>query len=205
MINYEIVRYEFEQAGWQLISTFYKNLDGELNCVCPEGHTQSLTYREWRKKHSCPECEAQLTTLMRSQQKKNKVAPPKSSAFRILALDAATSTTGYSIYDDRELVGYGHFTVEGSDTTARINQVKQTLIEAVEKFKPDLICAEHIQLQTFGGPTRQKNQSDYQVELYRVLANLQGVIADTVFETKIPFHLIYSQTWRSFCDVRSIQ
>jgi len=41
--------------------------------------------------------------------KKNKVPLKDTDKYRILALDAATSVTGYAIYDDKVLVGYGTY------------------------------------------------------------------------------------------------
>jgi hypothetical protein len=54
--------------------------------------------------------------------KKNKVPPKDTEVQRILALDAATSITGYALYDDKVLVGYGTFkTVSTLSATERIN------------------------------------------------------------------------------------
>lgn len=198
MINYDIVCSDFQEQNWKLISTSYRNLDTAIECVCPKGHNQSITYREWRKTKLCKECLREGGAFL--QNKGRLLVPEKSSLFRILALDAATTTTGYAVYDEKSLVGYGHFTIKGDDTTERINQVKQWLVCAISEWRPDLICVEHIQLQSFNAYGKPAKDS-YQVELYRVLANLQGVVADALFEKKVPLHLVYSQTWRSFCDV----
>ena len=79
----------------------------------------NITYEDWRKHHNCPEClKAEADNVRR-----NKL-PKKTTAFRVLALDAATGTTGYSIYDDEALVSYGTFTADSSkDVTERINEV----------------------------------------------------------------------------------
>jgi len=54
--------------------------------------------------------------------KKNKVPKKGTDVLRILALDAATGVTGYSIYDDKVLVGYGTFKTSASlPATDRIN------------------------------------------------------------------------------------
>lgn len=54
--------------------------------------------------------------------KKNKIPPKDEDTQRILALDAATGTTGYSIYDDKVLVGYGTFKTSASQPAVeRIN------------------------------------------------------------------------------------
>jgi len=57
-----------------------------------------------------------------SKVKKNKVPIKTIDTSRILALDAATGTTGYAIYDNKELVSYGTYKTDSElDTTARIN------------------------------------------------------------------------------------
>jgi Holliday junction resolvasome RuvABC endonuclease subunit len=79
--------------------------------------------------------------------KKNKVPIKGTDVNRILALDAATSITGYSIYDNKVLVGYGTFKTNSScEAPERINQVKNWLKAAIKEWKPDFIGIENIQL-----------------------------------------------------------
>ena len=61
-------------------------------------------------------------------------------------MDAATETTGYSVYDNKQLVAYGTYTVNyTNDATARINQVKHWLDEVCGECKPNAIGIEGIQ------------------------------------------------------------
>jgi len=94
--------------------------------------------------------------------KKNKVPIKKIDTVRILALDAATGTTGYSIYDNRELVSFGTYTADASlATEERINNVKLWLKAALEEWEPDFVGIENIQLQKFG-----PNASQAQVKTF---------------------------------------
>ena len=189
-INVYSVSNHLESEGWKLISTEYKNLNTELEMECPEGHRQFQTFGNWRKHPTCEKCMAGDPYRV----KKDKVPPKRIDAYRILALDAATNVTGYSVYDDDALVSYGIYkTDEKQDATGRINQVKNWLAAALESWQPDAVAIENIQLQSFG--------KGYQVELYRVLANLQGVLMDTLFEKGISSDLVYSSTWRKYCNV----
>ena len=70
------------------------------------------------------------------------------------------------------------------------------MVQAITEWLPDFIGVEHIQLQTFGA-----NRNQQQVETYRILANLQGVLLDTIFEIDLPCELVYSSTWRKTCDI----
>jgi Holliday junction resolvasome RuvABC endonuclease subunit len=66
-------------------------------------------------------------------------------------LDAATSITGYAIYDNKVLVGFGTFKTTASlPATERINQVKNWLKAALKEWEPDFVGIENIQLQKYG-------------------------------------------------------
>jgi Holliday junction resolvasome RuvABC endonuclease subunit len=83
--------------------------------------------------------------------KKNKVPIKTIDTQRILALDAATVITGYSIYDNGVLVTYGTYKVNKElETEQRINEMKKWLAAAIKEWEPDFIGLENIQLQSFG-------------------------------------------------------
>ena len=190
-INVYSVANHLREEGWELISDSYKNLNTELEMKCPEGHLQKQTYAQWRKHMLCEQCMAGDPYKI----KKNKVPPKEDDTQRILALDAATIITGFAIFDNGVLINYGTYKVNNSlDTQQRINQVKKWLISAINEWEPDFIGLENIQLQSFG-------KGQYQVEMYRALANLQGVLLDTIFEASIDHDLVYSSTWRNYCNV----
>ena len=192
-INIHSVRNHLESENWQLISDTYKNLDTELEMVCPRGHKQTQTYKQWRKHPVCEVCMAGDPF----KGKKNKVPPKRVDARRILALDAATNVTGYAVYDDKELVAFGTFKAdESKDLTARINEVKKWLIAALDEWSVDFLAAEDIQLQSYG-----KGSSQLQVKTYNALARLQGVIQDVAFEACIDSDLVYASEWRKYCGV----
>lgn len=135
-INIHSVRNHLEENNWVLISDTYKNLDTELEMICPKGHKQSRTYKDWRKHPVCEECLAGDPF----KGKKNSVPIKKIDTFRLLALDAATNVTGYSVYDDNQLVTYGTFKAsENKDVTERINEDKRWLQAIIEKIEPDFV------------------------------------------------------------------
>lgn len=190
-INIYSVRNHLEEEGWKLISDTYKNLDTELEMECPNGHKQKQTYKQWRKRPQCEVCLAGDPF----KGKKNKVPSKKIDTRRILALDAATGTTGYSVYDDDTLVSYGLFkTSSEKDATGRINEVKKWLLAAIKDWDIDFIGAENIQLQNYG-------HGQMQVKTFQTLANLQGVLLDAAFESCIDHGLVYSTEWRKYCGV----
>ena len=194
-INYYSVQNDLESQGWKLISTSYKNLNTELEMKCPEGHQQFQTYAYWRKHHICEFCMAGDPYKV----KKNKVPAKNADTMRILALDAATNITGYSIYDNGTLVTYGTYHAKPSSMAEeRINDVKKWLEAAIEEWQPDVLGIENIQLQRFG-----PNALQTQVKTFQVLANLQGVLLDVAFEKSIDHELAYAAEWRSYCGINS--
>ena len=192
-INIYVVKNALEAENWQLVSETYKNLKSPLEMICPQGHKQEQTFEYWRKHKICDICLAGDPYKV----KKNKVPKKGTDTQRILALDAATIVTGYAIYDDKVLVGYGTYKTSASlPTTERINNVKNWLKAALREWEPDFVGIENIQLQKYG--TR---ATDVQVKTFQTLANLQGILLDTVFEACIDSELVYPSEWRSYCGV----
>lgn len=189
-INIYSVANHLQEEGWKLISNVYKNLDTELEMECPAGHRQMQTYKNWRKHPLCEQCMAGDPYKI----KKNKVPEKDSDTVRVLALDAATNITGYSIFDNRDLISYGTFKTKGDNAEVRIHEVKEWLRAAIAEWEPDFVGIENIQLQSFGN-------NQYQVETYRILANLQGVLIDTLLESSIDHDLVSVNTWRNYCNV----
>lgn len=186
-INLYTVQNDAAGAGWQLISNTYKNLRTPMEWQCPKGHLVEMTYDEWRKTHSCAKCnEAHSHGILR-----NDVPKKESGIYRVLALDAATGTTGWSIYDNKKLVAYGTFNTSIiDDKTARIHEVKEWLDNLLDIGDIDAVGIEGIQLQ--------KN-----VAMFQTLANLQGVILELLYERDMRYEVAGSSVWRSFLGVNN--
>lgn len=194
MINIFTVISEMEKENWTLISQEYKNLKEPLEMKCPNGHKQEQSFEKWRRNKRCEACLKDSSYRI----KQNHIPPKKIEVNRTLALDAATNLTGFAIYDDEKLVGYGTLKAKSStDPTARINEIKHLVMAGIDEWAPDFIGMEHIQLQTYGPNDLMR------VETFRVLANLQGVLCDVFFEKGIPYQLTRSSQWRSYCGIVS--
>lgn len=190
-INIYAVANHLSEYKWKLISDSYKNLNTELEMECPKGHKQKVSYGKWRKNPICEICMAGETNKFQ----KDIVPEKEENTQRILALDAATNVSGYSIYDNGILVSYGVFkTPQDLSTTGRIHEVKKWLQQMIDQHHPDVIGLENIQLQEF-------SKGRFQVELYRALAQLQGVLLDVIFENCIDHDLVYSGVWRKYCGI----
>lgn len=186
-INIYTVQEDATNQGWQLLSETYKNLKTSMDWMCPKGHIVQMTYDEWRKTHSCAKCnEAYSHGIVR-----NEIPKKEAGMYRVLALDAATGTTGWSLYDNKRLVAYGTFNTSTSDNkTERIHEVKEWLVQMLEKSKCDAVGVEGIQLQ--------KN-----VGMFQTLANLQGVILEELWTRGIKSEVALSSTWRTFVGLNN--
>ena len=115
----------------------------------------------------------------------------------ILALDQASSLTGYSVYKNGELLSHGILSLKDITKTShgecaydeKVENVKQFLIRCIEFFKPDIVAIEDIQ--------RQSN-----VKTFKDLAYLQGVIKNYLYINKIPFVVLSPSMWRGELKIK---
>lgn len=177
------------EHGWELLSTEYKNLDTELSFKCDEGHTVYAPYKKIRDKWECPICQANKYYHF-----ENKIVP-KSKKQRSIGLDQATHITGYSIFDDGELIYADSFEACANDEIERDIEIKNWLIQLVQNWKPDIIGIEGIQLQQF-------NNKNVGVTTFQTLARLQGILMATCCEQKVEYIIVPPATWRAHCEVK---
>ena len=154
---------------------------------CPHGHENYYTLEFWRKHKECPVCKSNKYFKI------NDVAP-KCKGFRILAFDQASITSGWAVYDDDEMIKYGHWTSNGTNSTDRIAKTKQWIASMIQFYKPNLIIFEDIQLQKFDGGE--------QVLTYKKLAHLQGVLENYCYENGFIFKVVPPATWRAHNKVK---
>lgn len=198
-LKIEDIRNDLSERGWKLISSEYKNLNTELELECPEGHKVFKSYKSLRRNYICPVC--------KSSPFKNReeiVVGSKGNKFRILALDQATGITGWSIFDDKELIKYGVVSPnEKFDKATRISIIRQWLIGMITSIEPDIILLEDIQLQDFhkSFPGQKVKYDNIGITTFKVLAELIGVLENVAHELSIPLKIIHSATWRSVVGV----
>ncbi len=187
-LKIEDIRKEIKDAGWTLVSEEYKNLDTELSMLCPNQHNVFISLKKWRRHPECPTC-------MRSHVVKNlTVNVPRKipNKKRVLALDDATGTTGYAVFDGDALITYGKITMSAPSPIERIVAIKQWMLSMISNWKPDVIAIEDIQLQ----------QGKFEnVKTFKVLAWLQGVLLSSLFEEKVISLVVPPATWRATCGI----
>lgn len=154
---------------------------------CPNGHDNFQTFEQWRKHKECPICKSNKFYKMDD-------AAPKAKGYRILAFDQATHISGWSVYDEKELIKFGHHTTNGQDTIQKICQVRTWLANMIQSWNPDLVVFEDIQLQKFDGME--------QVITYKTLAQLQGALFTYCYENGIIYKTVFPSKWRSFNEIK---
>ena len=55
----------------------------------------------------------------------------------LLALDQASTTTGYSIFKDGKPIVISHFTAKGTDLGSRLEQLRNKIIELINEYEID--------------------------------------------------------------------
>lgn len=191
-IRLEDIQNELSAEGWKVISTEYVNLDTEMTFECPEGHRVFAPWKKLRTKRDCPSCKA--AALVAPKQLTESIAKPR-GVKRTLALDQATHTTGYAIFDDDKLIHYGSFTTTGSEDIERFAAVKEWVLSIITNWKIDFIAMEGIQYQE--GEAQKMG-----VTVFQTLARLQGILMMVFYEAKIPFEICPTNTWRHSCGVK---
>ena len=110
----------------------------------------------------------------------------------ILALDQASRTSGFAIFQEGKLTDYGTFTYGDDDFSLRLVKIRNKVISLIEQYNITKILLEDIQLQ---GQTNN-------VETYRKLAEVRGVLEELARERNIPHEIIHSQSWKSTLNIK---
>lgn len=75
------------------------------------------------------------------------------------------------------------------DTIERLKLMHKEIVNLINRVKPDIVLIEDVQFQ--------RNYSTY-----RTLSQLQGVIMAYLFEKDLPFYIIPSTAWKSYCGIK---
>lgn len=190
-ITLDTINEELAPTGWKCVSGEYKNLESELQFQCDEGHEVYAPWKKIRTKRECPICKNnKFKKLVES------VKPKIRGEKRVLALDQATHTTGWSIFDGNKLVRYGTFNTEIKNETARINAIKNWMLSMISNWNPDCVAIEGIQFQ------EESSGQKMSVTVFQGLARLQGVLMEACYALKVDFVVCPTNTWRNHCGVK---
>ena len=114
------------------------------------------------------------------------------SVINILALDQASRTSGWSVFQDEQLIASGTFTFDDDNFSLRLVKIRNKVVQLIQQYEINKVLLEDIQLQ---GQTNN-------VTTYKALAEVLGVLEELCCELKIPHEIIHSQSWKSTLDIK---
>lgn len=104
----------------------------------------------------------------------------------ILGLDCSTTSTGWSVFDNRGLAAYGIIKPDGNDWRERLVLQAPELKEVIERFKPTKIVMEDVPLNSKGG-----------LKILVVLGAVQGLVLGVASSLSVPIKFVTPNEWRS--------
>lgn len=117
---------------------------------------------------------------------------------RVLGIDQSTRKNGWCVmeHDTMEIVDYGIINLEkeaddSADYLDRILVMRGMLDELIDKYEPTLVIVEDIFMNSWGGKATKGN-----VETFKKLAKLLGVLEVHMIDNKILFTTIKTGVWR---------
>ena len=111
---------------------------------------------------------------------------------RLLALDQASVTTGWSVFVDKELIEFGKFTLQG-ELDERLVAIRQKVTELIDKYEINYVAFENIQMQ---------NSVGNNVQTFKTLAEILGNIRELVKEKNLPYQVVTASTWKSYSKIK---
>ena len=117
---------------------------------------------------------------------------------KLLALDQASVTTGWAYFEDDKLKGFGKFTTHEDDIGERLFYIKNQVKNLISKYEIDELVFEDIQFQkTVNGQAMLNN-----VQTFKILAEVFGVIYEMAVELKVPRTAVLSSVWKSNLGIK---
>ena len=112
----------------------------------------------------------------------------------LLALDQASRTSGYAIFDDDDkLITFGTFTYEDDDIGVRLHKIRCKVESLIEKYAITQVVFEDIQLQS---------NVVNNVDTFKKLAEVFGVIYELVTSLGLEHDAVLSSSWKSTLGIK---
>ena len=112
---------------------------------------------------------------------------------RVLALDQASRTSGWAVFDDGKLATFGKFTANNSDVGDRLHFIRSKVNSLIDEYDIDEVVFEDIQLQ---------NNVVNNVATFKALAEVFGVLYELFVTLKIPRTAVLSTVWKSTLGIK---
>lgn len=111
----------------------------------------------------------------------------------LLSLDQASRITGYAIFKNGKLDSYGKISLDSPNVDERLVSLRQRIWSLIQDNEIDEVVFEDIQ---------QQNNVVNNVQTFKVLAEVYGVIAELLQENKIPHSTLLASSWKSTLGIK---
>lgn len=111
----------------------------------------------------------------------------------LLSLDQSSKCSGYAVFVDEKLLTYGKFTFTDQDIDARLVKIRNKIKELIDQYKPNHVIYEDIQ---------QQNNVANNIQTFKVLAEVYGIISELLEELAIPHSTVISTSWKSTLGIK---
>ena len=112
---------------------------------------------------------------------------------RILALDQASRTSGWAVFDEGKLVTFDKFTADHSDVGDRLHFIRSKVNSLINEYDIDEVVFEDIQLQ---------GNVANNVATFKALAEVFGVLYELFVTLKMPRTAVLSTVWKSTLGIK---
>ena len=112
---------------------------------------------------------------------------------RVLALDQASRTSGWAVFDEGKLVTYGKFTADQADVGDRLHFIRMRVSWLIDDYDIDEVVFEDIQLQ---------GNVANNVATFKALAEVFGVLYELFVMLKLPRTAVLSTVWKSTLGIK---
>lgn len=111
----------------------------------------------------------------------------------LLSLDQSSRITGWCIFENNMLKGYGKIDLKTEDIGQRLVQFRNSIINLLDKYNPDEVVFEDIQLQ---------NNVGNNIQTFKILAEVYGILLQLLTERRIKNSSILSTSWKSTLNIK---
>lgn len=112
---------------------------------------------------------------------------------RLLALDQASRTSGWAVFNDGKLVTFGKFRADHSDVGDRLHFIRSKVNSLINEYDIDEVVFEDIQLQ---------DNVANNVQTFKALAEVFGVLYELFVTLKMPRTAVLSTVWKSTLGIK---
>ena len=112
---------------------------------------------------------------------------------RVLALDQASRTSGWAVFEDGKLVTFGKFTADHSEVGDRLHYIRGQVAKLIDTYDIDEVVFEDIQLQ---------GNVANNVQTFKALAEVFGVLYELFVQLKMPRTAVLSTVWKSTLGIK---